>query len=101
MGEMGEMLTSILSYYRSGTFESGLRMHDSCTLAYLDDPTLFKTKKMKVKVLTDEYGRGATVVNLDDSSQDSNMNVAVDINVEKFQQWMVDSLQKAADSLYE
>ena len=100
MGEMGEMLTTILSYYRSGTFESGLRMHDSCTLAYFDDPSMFVTEKMRVKVLTDDHGRGATVVNLDDPSQDSNINVAVGIDVDKFQQWMVDSLQKAADTLY-
>lgn len=75
-------------------------MHDSCTLAYFDDPSMFVTEKMRVKVLTDDHGRGATVVNLDDPSQDSNINVAVGIDVDKFQQWMVDSLQKAADTLY-
>ena len=56
---------------------------------------------MKVKVLTDDYGRGATVINLDESSSESNMNVAVGINVERFQEWMVDSLQQAADRLYD
>ena len=40
-GKTGAMLYALLKKYRSGTFETGLRMYDSCALAYILKPELF------------------------------------------------------------
>ncbi|WP_200858539.1 nucleoside hydrolase, partial [Klebsiella pneumoniae] len=37
----GKMLHALFSHYRSGSMQSGLRMHDLCAIAWLVRPDLF------------------------------------------------------------
>lgn len=99
MGDLGDMLYSILEHYRGGSFETGLRLHDTCTIAYFDDPSLFETKDMLINVQTEGISRGATVVDIENKASEGNVTVAVGVDNDRFQEWLVNGLKHAADKL--
>ena len=41
MNQTGEMMYSLFKKYRGGTFQTGLKMYDSCVIAYLLKPEDF------------------------------------------------------------
>lgn len=97
LNRTGEMLHAIFSHYRSGSMETGLRMHDLTAIAFLVKPELFRTQACFVAVETQgEYTSGTTVVDLEQRlGKQSNAEVALDIDVVGFQQWVAEVLALA------
>lgn len=66
LNRTGKMLHALFSHYRSGSMQSGLRMHDLCAIAWLVRPDLFTLKPCFVAVETQgEFTSGTTVVDID------------------------------------
>ena len=93
----GKMLHALFSHYRSGSMNTGLRMHDLCAIAWLVRPDLFTVKPCFVAVETQgEYTAGTTVVDIEGRlGKSPNVQVALEIDVAGFQQWVADVLALA------
>jgi len=90
LNETGKMLHALFSHYRSGSMASGLRMHDLCAIAWLARPALFTLKSCFVTVETQgTWTSGTTVVDIEGKlGKPANAQVALDIDVEGFRQWV-------------
>ncbi|MDM2734619.1 ribonucleoside hydrolase RihC [Citrobacter sp. Ct235] len=97
LNHTGKMLHALFSHYRSGTMRTGVRMHDLCAIAWLVRPDLFTVKPCFVAVETlGEYTAGTTVVDIEGRmNKPANVQVALDINVSGFQQWVAEVLALA------
>lgn len=97
LNRTGEMLHAIFSHYRSGSMETGLRMHDLTAIAFLVKPELFRTQPCFVAVETQgEYTSGTTVVDIEQRlGKPANAEVALEIDVIGFQQWVTEVLALA------
>lgn len=97
LNRTGKMLHALFSHYRSGTMSTGVRMHDLCAIAWLVRPDLFTVKPCFVAVETQgEYTAGTTVVDIEGRmNRPANAQVALDIDVAGFQQWVADVLALA------
>ncbi|MFA9596489.1 ribonucleoside hydrolase RihC [Citrobacter telavivensis] len=97
LNRSGKMLHALFSHYRSGTMRTGVRMHDLCAIAWLVRPDLFTVKPCFVAVETlGEYTAGTTVVDIEGRmNKPANVQVALDINVSGFQQWVAEVLALA------
>lgn len=97
LNRTGKMLHALFSHYRSGTMRTGVRMHDLCAIAWLVRPDLFTVKPCFVAVETQgEYTAGTTVVDIEGRmNKPANVQVALDINVAGFQQWVAEVLALA------
>lgn len=66
LNQTGKMLHALFSHYRSGSMNTGLRMHDLCAIAWLVRPELFTLQPCFVAVETQgEYTSGTTVVDIE------------------------------------
>ncbi|MDF2700369.1 MAG: ribonucleoside hydrolase [Haloplasmataceae bacterium] len=92
----GEMIYSLFQKYRSGGLKNGLRMYDSCAIAYLLKPEMYQVVESFVDVeLAGSLTAGTTVVDLKGYlKQPANALVCVDINPEMFKDWLLESLKK-------
>jgi len=97
LNRTGKMLHALFSHYRSGTMRTGVRMHDLCAIAWLVRPDLFTVKPCFVAVETQgDYTAGTTVVDIEGRmNRPANVQVALDIDVAGFQQWVADVLALA------
>ena len=97
LNRTGKMLHALFSHYRSGSMNTGLRMHDLCAIAWLVRPDLFTVKPCFVAVETQgEYTAGTTVVDIEGLlGKSPNVQVALEIDVAGFQQWVADVLALA------
>ncbi|XPE40753.1 nucleoside hydrolase [Shigella flexneri] len=93
LNQTGRMLHALFSHYRSGSMNTGLRMHDLCAIAWLVRPELFTLQSCFVAV--------ETKANLPQvrrwwisrtSGHPANAQVALGLNVEGFQQWVAEVL---------
>lgn len=96
MGKTGEMAYCLFKRYRGGSFNTGLKMYDSCAIAYLLQPELFTVEETCVDVeLNGEMTRGCTVVDLKNYlKRQPNAKVCMDIDGEKFREWFMKSIEK-------
>ena len=92
LGRAGHMLASMFRFYYAacGTIgadiDSGARIHDLTTIAYLVHPEYFETKQASVTVDTTQGpARGATVV---DYSAPKNVTVCQSLDNEKVKAWL-------------
>lgn len=91
-GEVGNMLYSLFENYRSGDMDTGLMIHDASTIAFLLRPDLFKTEEKYIEVVTEGIAAGALVTDtwIDrHADKTPNVNVCVDVDAEKFEEWFV------------
>ena len=97
LNRTGKMLHALFSHYRSGSMQGGLRMHDLCAIAWLVRPELFTLKPCFVAVETQgEFTSGTTVVDIDGClGKPANVQVALDLDVKGFQQWVAEVLALA------
>ena len=97
LNRTGKMLHALFSHYRSGTMRTGVRMHDLCAIAWLVRPDLFTVKPCFVAVETQgDYTAGTTVVDIEGRmNRPANVQVALDIDVAGFQQWVAEVLALA------
>lgn len=96
LNETGNMIYSLFQHYRSFGLRNGLKMYDSCAIAYLLKPDMFTTVESFVDVETKgELTSGCTVVDLKNyMKKEPNCTVTIDIDQEKFREWLIDSLSK-------
>jgi non-specific riboncleoside hydrolase len=96
MNDTGNMIYHLFKKYRGGSFNKGLKMYDSCAIAYLLKPDLFETVDTFVDIeLNGELTKGATVVDLKGYlKRDSNAKVCLDINGAEFKKWFMESIKK-------
>ncbi len=95
MGKVGDMAYHLFKRYRGGSFGTGLKMYDSCAVAYLLKPELFTVEETYVEVeLAGTVTRGCTAVDLKGYlRQKPNAKVCVDIDGEAFRVWFKQSIQ--------
>lgn len=95
-GKTGAMLYALLKKYRSGTFETGLRMYDSCALAYILKPELFTAAQVFADIeLSGTLTSGCSVVDMDGFLQKkANTTVFTDVDVPAFRSWFTEALSK-------
>ncbi|MGN0658529.1 MAG: ribonucleoside hydrolase RihC [Emergencia sp.] len=94
-GRVGEMLFDLFSFYRGGTLEEGLRIHDACTICYLLHPEFFRTESRFVEIATEGPAMGASVMRsnlIREDDREPKVNVCMDIDSEKFEAWFVEEL---------
>lgn len=96
LGQSGEMLYSLFSHYRGGDiYGSGLMMHDICTIAYLLKPEIFDYQKTQLEVALDGPAAGTTVADLYSRyTEEKNVKLAVDIDQQKFRDWVIEEISK-------
>lgn len=93
-GKTGEMLDAIFEAYVAGDYNTGLRIHDVCTMAYLLKPELFKTDMQYVSVQTEGPAAGATMFDRrkDHVTEPANIKICVDIDEEGFENWFINEI---------
>lgn len=96
MGKVGDMAYHLFKRYRGGSFHTGLKMYDSCAIAYLLCPQLYTMEDAYVGVeLNGTMTTGCTVVDLKGYlHKEPNAKVCMDIDGEKFRIWFKESLAK-------
>lgn len=96
LGDVGRMAYSLFQKYRGGSFKTGLKMYDSCAIAYLLKPDLFQVVETHVDVeLAGSMTAGCTLVDLRGYlGRPNNARVCMDIDGEAFRTWFLDSIGK-------
>ena len=92
-GPAGHMLFSLFEHYRGGSLDTGLIVHDACTIAYLLHPEFFKTEMMSIEVATEGVAAGTTVSDfraVRNGEKAANINVCTEVDAEKFENWFVE-----------
>jgi purine nucleosidase len=81
-----ELLKFFMKTYREVFGFEGAPIHDACCVAYVIDPTIFKTKKVRVDIETKgEFTYGMTCVDLlGVTKRTPNVNFAEKVDIEKF-----------------
>lgn len=94
LGNVGRMAYSLFQRYRGGSFKTGLRMYDSCAIAYLLKPDLFQVVETCVDVeLNGSMTAGCTVVDLRGYlGRPNNARVCMDLDGEAFRAWFLDRI---------
>lgn len=96
MNKTGNMIYQLFQKYRGGSMKTGLKMYDSCAIAYLLQPEMFQVAETFVDVeLSGSLTTGCTVVDLKNYlKKPANAKVCVDIDPHLFKQWFMESLRK-------
>ena len=96
MNKTGDMAYHLFKRYRGGSFGTGLKMYDSCAIAYLLCPELFEVVETYVGVeLHGTMTAGCTVVDLRGYlHKEPNAKVCMDIDGEKFRAWFKEAISK-------
>ncbi|WP_373893754.1 ribonucleoside hydrolase RihC [Virgibacillus sp. CBA3643] len=96
MNDTGNMIYHLFKKYRGGSFNKGLKMYDSCAVAYLLKPNLFETVDTYVDIeLNAEFTKGATIVDLKGYlKQQNNAKVCIDIDADEFKKWFMENIKK-------
>ncbi len=96
-GKAGEMLYSLFKKYRGGSMETGLMIHDACTIAYMLHPELFTEEEKYIEVALEGPAAGALVTDTVFHAQGGktpNVSVCMDVDAEKFEEWFVQEFYK-------
>lgn len=96
MNETGNMIYQLFQKYRGGSMKTGLKMYDSCAIAYLMQPEMFTVAETFIDVETHgSLTSGCTVVDLKGYlGQANNAKVCLDIDPQMFKTWFMESLSK-------
>ncbi len=96
MNKTGKMFYELFKKYRGGSFSTGLKMYDSCAVAYLMEPEMFTVAHTFVGIeVNGEYTAGCSVVDLKNYlKQEPNAYVCVDIDEAKFKSWLLRNIEK-------
>lgn len=96
LGTVGRMAYALFRKYRGGSFQTGLKMYDSCAIAYLLKPDLFTVVDTYVDVeLHGSMTAGCTLVDLKGYlGRPNNAAVCMDIDGQAFRAWFLESLSR-------
>lgn len=94
MNKVGGMFYELFSAYRGGSFKVGLKMYDTCAIAYLLKPEMFEVVEAYVGIETSgEFTSGATAVDLKGYiKKEPNAKVTLDIDEDIFKEWFMSAL---------
>jgi non-specific riboncleoside hydrolase len=92
----GDMIYSLFQHYRSFGLQNGLKMYDSCAIAYLLKPEMYTVVDTFVDVeINGTFTSGTTIVDLKNYlKKPANTKVCIDINQEMFKEWLLAAIQK-------
>ncbi|CEG25722.1 ribonucleoside hydrolase RihC [Bacillus sp. B-jedd] len=96
MNKTGNMLYHLFSNYRGGSMKTGLKMYDSCAIAYLLKPEMYEVAETFVDVeVNGSLTSGCTVVDLKGYlGMPPNAKVTIDVDPKMFKEWFLSSLEK-------
>lgn len=96
MNPVGDMMYHLFKKYRGGSFGTGLKMYDSCAIAYLLKPEMFQLTDTYVAIETEgRYTAGETVVDFKGYlGQPANCKVCVDIDETIFKEWFLAAINQ-------
>ncbi len=96
MNPVGNMMYHLFKKYRGGSFATGLKMYDSCAVAYLLKPEMFTVQEVYVGIETaGELTAGATIVDLNKKlGKKANCRVCTDLNEVEFKKWFLTNIEK-------
>ncbi len=96
LGEVGRMAYCLFQKYRGGSMKTGLKMYDSCAIAYLLKPELYEMVETCVDVeLSGSMTAGCTLVDLKGYlGKPNNAKVCMDIDQELFRKWFLESIAR-------
>ncbi len=96
LGEVGRMAYCLFQKYRGGSMKTGLKMYDSCAMAYLLKPEMYEIAETYVDVeLAGTMTAGCTLVDLKGYlGQPNNAKVCMSINQELFRTWFLDCIAR-------
>ncbi|REK77514.1 nucleoside hydrolase [Paenibacillus paeoniae] len=91
-----ELLQFFMQTYKEVFGFEGAPIHDACCVAYCIDPSIFTYRKLHVDIETKgEYSYGMTVIDmLGVTGKEPNVNVALDLDQDKFWELMIETLTK-------
>lgn len=94
-GKTGHMMYSLFQKYRGGSFKTGLKMYDSCAIAYILCPEMYEVTETFIDVETQSnLTLGCTVVDLKGYlGKSPNAKVCTDINPNLFKEWFMSSIK--------
>jgi non-specific riboncleoside hydrolase len=94
LNKTGEMIYSLFLHYRGFGLKNGLKMYDSCAVAYLLKPEIYEGVETFVDVDTSGgISYGQTIVDLKGYlGKKPNAKVCIDINQEMFRDWLIAGL---------
>lgn len=94
-GKTGDMMCALFSKYRGGSFKTGLKMYDSCAIAYLLCPEMYELQETYLDVETQSpLTLGCTIVDLKGyMKREANATVCTDIDPDKFKKWFMESIK--------
>ncbi len=95
-GKTGDMMYSLFQKYRGGSFKTGLKMYDSCAIAYLLCPEMYELTDTYIDVETQSpLTLGCTIVDLKGYlKMEPNAKVCTEIDPEIFKEWFLSSIKK-------
>lgn len=95
--EVGNMLYQLFSHYRGGSIETGLRMHDACTIYYLlhRGQDTIKTEDYYIEICTEGVAMGATVADIRHAyhGDKTNCTVGLSFDIDDFNDWFLDEIK--------
>ena len=96
LGAVGRMAHCLFQKYRGGSMKTGLKMYDSCAMAYLLKPEMYEIAETCVDIeLSGSMTAGCTLVDLKGYlGKPNNAKVCMDINQELFRTWFLDCIAK-------
>ena len=94
LGEVGRMAYCLFQKYRGGSMKTGLKMYDSCAIAYLLEPSMYQMEEATVDIeLAGSMTAGCTVVDLKGYlGRPHNAKVCMDIDQERFRAWFLEKI---------
>ena len=101
MNKVGNMMYHLFKRYRGGSFNTGLKMYDSCAIAYLLCPEMFDMSFVHVSVeYKADMTAGASLVDLRGYlKKDPNVTVCLDIDEKRFKKWFMDSISACDEAV--
>lgn len=96
-GRVQEMLYGIMEFYKGGTFEEGIRLHDVCPICYMIHPEFFQMKKRSIDIVLEGPAAGTTVMQPDlfvPDTREPKVNFAMEVDHEAFEQWFIEEIMK-------
>ncbi len=96
-GRIQEMLYGIMDFYKGGTFETGIRLHDVCPICYMIHPEFFQMEKRFIEVVLEGPAAGATVMQpnlFKEDDREPKVNYAMGVDSEALEQWFIDEISK-------
>lgn len=91
-GKIGAMFGTMFGNYNDGHVKTGAATHDSCALAYVIMPKIFKTVPCAARIYLDQKRRGEMIFTL--KVANTTQKVALHMDIPKFKKLYFDTLNK-------